>query len=60
MKKILIISHCNECHHFDDEYYTYNEKCSILNRIIKADNNLQYPIPEDCPLDTYKEEEEDL
>ena len=52
MKKVLIISRCNDCCHFDDHYYSYNERCTQLDRVIKRDScmSMDTEIPMDCPL----------
>ena len=55
MKRILIIETCNECHHFDNEYYSYMETCDKLDRTIKRDEAGERPIPEDCPLEIKQE-----
>ena len=55
MIKIVEITRCDECPHFDDFYYTYNEECTLLNRKIKRDGiNGDHPISEDCPLEDKK------
>lgn len=52
--KRLEIDGCEKCHHFDNQYYGYNEKCRRLDRVIKKKSDLvmedNYPIPADCPL----------
>jgi hypothetical protein len=51
----LTISWCDQCPHFDNEYYSYNEECRKLGRKIEKDVNTDYiwsyPIPDDCPLE---------
>ena len=54
MKRILIIEKCDECQNFDDEYYSYNETCDKLDRILKRDKDGNRAIPEDCPLEKEK------
>ena len=53
--RICIINFCDECPHFDNEYYGYAETCKKLNRQIKRNTNTtgydnSYDIPDDCPL----------
>ncbi len=51
--KIVIIDTCDECKHFDNEYWDYNRTCGRLKRIIekaKDEKVYTYPIPPDCPL----------
>lgn len=57
MKKILIISTCDDCPNFDNEYWGYEEECVLLNRIIPRKDKLSssHDIPEDCPLEDYYE-----
>lgn len=52
MKKICEISLCDQCHNFDNEYWTYNHTCRLLDRKMECDSNdnFNYPIPSDCPL----------
>ena len=52
MNRTAIIEHCGQCPHFDNEYYSYFEECTILDRHIKHKDKEYnyYPIPEDCPL----------
>jgi len=57
MIKIVEITSCDECPNFDDTYYSYNEKCKLLNRVIKRASDTYstyHPIPEDCPLEDKK------
>lgn len=54
MNKIIIINTCEDCPFFDNEYYSYNERCTQLERVIEQINN-HYCIPEDCPLETTDE-----
>ena len=52
-KKICVIevNSCDGCPHFDNEYYSYNERCVLLNRCIRFDSEQDcYPIPDDCTL----------
>jgi hypothetical protein len=55
MKKVLIITRCDDCCFFDNEYYGYNEKCRRLDRKITSLNG-DYEIPTDCPLDDLDED----
>lgn len=51
MVKIVEIKACDECPHFYNEYYGYDEKCTELNRVIsQIDAGGYHIIPEDCPL----------
>jgi hypothetical protein len=55
-KRILTIDNCNDCPYFDNHYFSYNEICRKLDRIIQKDRNRSaitplYPIPDDCPLE---------
>lgn len=55
MSKILTIDSCTQCYHFDNEYYHYNEVCTLLGRHIPEQRepfSVDYiiPIPDDCPL----------
>lgn len=49
MSKFVTIDECEECPKFDNKYYSYNERCTLLDRIIHQVNG-DYPIPPDCPL----------
>ena len=49
--KLLKISDCTQCPEFDNEYYTYDERCTYLDRVIPSDEAGTYIIPDDCPLD---------
>lgn len=52
-KKICVIevNSCDGCPHFDNEYYSYNERCVLLNRCVRFDTEQDsHPIPDDCPL----------
>lgn len=52
MNRIVEISLCDECPFFDNQYYTFNEKCKKLKRMIEVgENHYSFPIPDDCPLD---------
>lgn len=51
MPKKLIINSCDDCCHFDNFYYDYNEECMLLKRVIDQDKNNNFAIPEDCPLE---------
>ena len=49
--KVLIINDCNDCPHFDNEYWTFNMECELLKRILKiSDRSGCIDIPDDCPL----------
>ena len=51
--KIVIINTCDECPYFDNQYYSYEERCFELDRVIQYDDyDKFYPIPDDCPLST--------
>jgi len=62
IKKILVIERCDDCPHFDNEYYDYVETCQLLDRKIKSITNYSsdhpipdvHPIPKDCPLEDSK------
>ena len=53
----LVIFGCEECPHFDNHYYTYNEECILLDvKIGKLDyTSTHYPIPDYCPLQSAEE-----
>ncbi len=51
MIKVLIITECDDCCFFDNEYYEYNETCKQLDRTIETVDGT-HPIPKDCPLPT--------
>jgi len=51
-KRVVVIDNCDQCPHFDNEYYSYNETCMELKRI----NPYPYNIPDDCPLKILGEE----
>jgi len=52
MSKIVKILSCDDCPYFDNEYYSYNEKCKKLNKVVdKRDEDGNRIIPEDCPLE---------
>lgn len=57
--RIQVIDHCDDCKYFDNEYYSYEEKCRLLERVIQGKEVERegecnpgeiFPIPEDCPL----------
>jgi hypothetical protein len=55
-RRILTIDNCNDCPYFDNYYFSYNEKCRKLDRVIprsESDSAFDkaYPIPDDCPLE---------
>ena len=50
-KKIVVIEYCDDCPHFNNEYYGYDHECIRLCRVIEEDETLKCPIPDDCPLD---------
>lgn len=55
MTKIVEINHCEDCPHFDNEYYSYSERCKLLKRIIKQTSSFDFrDIPDDCPLEDKK------
>lgn len=47
---IAVITNCRNCPNFDNEYYSYLEYCTEVNRKLTADE--QDDIPADCPLTT--------
>lgn len=49
MNRVLIIDDCDECKYFDNEYYTYLQECTILDRKIPGVEYI-HAIPDDCPL----------
>lgn len=53
MKKILIIDACNKCPFYDNEYYSYNEKCTAGDRHVENPRR----ILEDCPLNDAPDDE---
>lgn len=57
MNRFLIIDKCDDCCFFDNEYYSYEEKCIKLNnrKIERIDRGFQ--IPDDCPLQEVRIEE---
>lgn len=57
MNRIVKINTCNDCPHFDNEYYDYEETCVLLNRRIPYGDNVERVIPEDCPLPKEEEKE---
>lgn len=57
-KRIVIIDNCNDCPYFSNYYFSYEEKCRKLDRVISRKPSSEgslfskmYPIPEDCPLE---------
>lgn len=58
MKKLLVIDNCNDCPHFDNSYWGYEEKCKKLKRkipwIMRSERSV-FPIPDDCPLPNAEE-----
>ena len=52
MGKIAVIDICDDCPHFDNEYYDWNHWCSKLDRKIEPEDIYSDSmIPEDCPLE---------
>jgi hypothetical protein len=51
MKKKLVIETCDQCPHFDNEYWGYEQACTILDRLIPDVKDMPRPIPVDCPLE---------
>ena len=47
--RIVVISTCSDCPHFDNEYYGYAERCKELGIKIERTEST-YEIPEVCPL----------
>ena len=64
MNKKVIISKCDNCPYFDNQYYTYEETCKLLDRkipVVKEPNEYLFskfirPIPDDCPLEDTDED----
>ena len=56
MKKV-VISSCSHCPYFDNYYYSFSERCTLLDRkkIIDKDT-ATFQIPSDCPLEDTDEE----
>lgn len=52
--KIVIINSCNECPHFDFEYYEYLCICTKLDRKVPGVGDI-FIMPEECPLETAEE-----
>ena len=52
MKKIVIIECCDDCPHFDNEYYDWDTMCEML---LKTNNEYQNTILKDCPLEDAQE-----
>ena len=50
MDRQLTISLCDDCPHFDNDYYEYREWCTKLGRVVVYILG-DHPIPDDCPLD---------
>ena len=48
MSKLVEIEKCEDCLHFDNEYYDYNRECCRLNRTIPIQR--MWAFPDDCPL----------
>jgi len=42
--RICIISFCDKCPYFDNEYYGYAETCTKLNRKIKRNDNCRFTL----------------
>ena len=55
MNRILIISTCEQCSYFDNQYYGYHEVCKKLDRKIEKIGN-DFIIPDDCPLEQTEDE----
>jgi len=56
MSKIMIIDHCDDCPHFDDEDSFFDGICTRLNKVnTRNDYHIPYTIPSDCPLKDYHE-----
>lgn len=43
------VTNCENCPNFDNEYYSYNELCKVLNKKITS-NQREKGIPDECPL----------
>ena len=53
MKKLIIISKCDDCPFFDNEYYGYAETCTKMGRAVPdGPPDYDYPIPDWCPLES--------
>lgn len=48
--KTIVISLCDHCPHFDNEYYTYEQRCSIADRKVEEVQGYVCYIPDWCPL----------
>jgi len=60
MTRIVVINTCDECPHFDNEYYDYEHTCRLLDRQHKTSEqnpNYTYIIHDDCPLDDIQDRE---
>ena len=57
MSKVISINTCDQCPHFDNEYWGYNETCDLLGIKVYSENTMgPRPIPKECPLpDSEKE-----
>ena len=58
MKKLLVIDNCDDCPHFDNSYWGYEEKCKKLKKQIQMkyeSGGGVFPIPDDCPLPDVEE-----
>ena len=51
MDRLCVIRKCDECPHYNNEYWGYLEICHELDRKTDPDD-----IPEDCPLQPRYEE----
>lgn len=49
MAKVIVITACDQCPHFNNQYYSYREECTELQRKIEG-SHMEHPIPADCPL----------
>lgn len=54
---LVTVTKCDECPHFDNQYWGYNEMCLLLDEKIEAEwdgeekryNKQHHPIPHNCP-----------
>lgn len=52
-KCVIRVEGCQDCPHFNNEYYSYREWCRRLDRKIPGS------IPDDCPLPMFSEDFDD-
>lgn len=57
---IEVKNNCDNCPHFDNVYYSYQEMCNLLNKKIPRNREeIGHAIPEDCPLPYWTEADDD-